>query len=130
MATVLAQCFHVSSCSTEAQQSLKKQCGSDGIQDSRCLGIILQTNTSLSPESRASGGKQAASDGTLPWFPLFPAPSAERHRKKRGTEDKLREGEGERSVKEEREKLDKMNYAKLSEAAIVGGAACVKASRP
>lgn len=76
------------------------------------------------------GGKQAASDGTLPWFSLSP-PTAGRHGGKgreRG-EGKGR-GEGGGSIKEEREResvrLDKMNYAKLSEAAIVGGPGCVK----
>lgn len=47
-----------------------------------------------------------------------------------GVEEELEKERG----REERqggkaERLDKMNYAKLSEAAIVGGAGCVKASQ-
>lgn len=73
-------------------------------------------------------GKQAASDGTLPWFSFSNCQEAWW-----GwgvTEEKLKE-ERERRVSrrkewKEREGLGKMNYAKLSEAAIVGGAGCVK----
>lgn len=78
-------------------------------------------------------GKQAASDGTLPWSSLSPSPSAGRQgeKRRRRTEEKLKE-ERERgaSRRKGRERLDKMNYAKLSEAAIVGGAGCVKGSQP
>lgn len=43
-------------------------------------GNMAQTNTRASPASLVSGGKQAASDGTLPCFSLLPSPTATRHR--------------------------------------------------
>lgn len=51
-------------------------------------------------------GKQAASDGTLPWFSLSPSPCAGRHGKKKKEKNwrETERGEGERSVKEERER--------------------------
>lgn len=107
------------------------------------LGNMAQTNTCASPESLVSWGKQAASDGTLPCFSLLPSPTATRHRGEGGgkggwrgekvegkkTEERQLRGVREGSIKEgRREGLDKMNYAKLSETAIVGGAGCVKGS--
>lgn len=97
-------------------------------------GNMAQTNTCVSPESLVSWGKQAASDGTLPCFSLLPSPTATRHGGEEGkkggkkAEERLKEeSEREGSIKEgRREGLDKMNYAKLSETAIVGGAGCVK----
>lgn len=97
-------------------------------------GNMAQTNTHVSPESLVSWGKRAASDGTLPCFSLLPSPTATRHggeaEKRRGKKKLKRawkRGASERSIKEgRREGLDKMNYAKLSETAIVGGAGCVK----
>lgn len=109
------------------------QSGSDGMQNSQGLRSVLQTNTSVSPKSLVSGGKQAASDGTLPWFSLSP-PTAGRHGGKgrervagrEGVTEEERQRGASRRKERERVRLDKMNYAKLSEAAIVGGPGCVK----
>lgn len=57
---------------------------------------------------------------------------AQKTKQKRIEEEKLKE-EREREASRRKaggERLDKMNYAKLSEAAIVGGAGCVKGSQP
>lgn len=64
-------------------------------------------------------------------LPFSKRREARKKKKKKRTEEKLKEERG----REERqggkgERLDKMNYAKLSEAAIVGGAGCVKGSQP
>lgn len=93
------------------------------------LGIILQTNSPLSPESLVSGGNRRHLMEHCLGSPslLLQAPRGT----EKGTEDKLkeeRERAASRRKERERVKLDKMNYAKLSEAAIVGGAGCVKAS--
>lgn len=84
------------------------QSGSDGMQNSQGLRSVLQTNTSVSPKSLVSGGKQAASDGTLPWFSLSP-PTAGRHGGKgegkgRGEGGGNWRGEAEGSIKEDRER--------------------------
>ena len=66
-----------------------------------------------------------------PGSPPAPLPRAPGGTKKRRSEEKVKE-EREREERRggEGERLDKMNYAKLSEAAIVGGAGCVKGSQP
>lgn len=81
-------------------------------------------STSVSPKkSLVSGGNGQHVMEHCPGSPSPSPPTAARHRgvtekRKRITEEELRE--------RERGGLDKMNYAKLSEAAIVGGAGCVK----
>lgn len=80
-----------------------KQCGSDGIQDSQSLGIILQTNSPLSPESLVSGGNRQHLMEHCLGSPslLLQAPRGT----EKGTEDKLKE-ERERAAsrRKEREK--------------------------
>lgn len=113
---------------TEPQKE-RTQSGSDGIQNSQSLGIVLQTNISVSPKSLVSGGNRQHLMEHCPGSPspLLQVPGGTKKR----TEEKLKE----ECEREERhggkgESLDKMNYAKLSEAAIVGGAGCVKGSQP
>lgn len=95
------------------------------------LGITLQTNTSVSPKSLVSGGNRQHLMEHCPGSPS-PLLQALGGTKKQKNWRETERGEAERSVKEEseRERLDKMNYAKLSEAAIVGGAGCVEESQP
>lgn len=78
-----------------------KQCGSDGIQDSQSLGIILQTNTPLSPESLVSGGNRQRLMEPCLRFPslLLQAPRGT----EKGTGNKLKE-DSERAASRRKER--------------------------
>lgn len=68
----------------------RTQSGSDGIQNSEFGHHAADKHFCVSKITSVRG-KQAASDGTLPWFSLAPSPSAGRHKKSRRTEEKLKE---------------------------------------
>lgn len=105
------------------------------MQNSQGLGNVLQTNTSVSPKSLVSGGNRQHLMEHCPGSPsrLLQSPGGTGGEKKNKITEENPKEETEREREEhqggkrrEREKLDKMNYAKLSEVAIVGGASCVK----